>query len=129
MTELEWLPDLVECTFLVPLARNTDKKPHSATVWQALERALYESFGGSTGPERIYRSVSGVPGSYQDDDGALVHDESFRYIVALPRGQFDRLRAVLRRVANSFDQECIYLCKSGGEVEFVRATEDDGYLE
>ena len=121
--------NLVECSFLVPLVRNTDKKPHSATVWQALERTLYETFGGSTGPEHIYRSVSGVPGSYQDDDGSPVRDESWRYIVALPVRQIDRLRAILRKVANSFDQECIYLCKPGGEVEFIRAGEDDGFLE
>ena len=121
--------DLVECSFLVPLVRNTNKKKHSSSVWQALERTLYETFGGGTGPEQIYRSVSHTPGFYEDDSGGFTPDESFRYLVALRRDEFDRLRAILRKVANSFDQECIYLRKPGGEVEFVRAGEDDGFLE
>ena len=48
-------------------------------------------------------------------------------VAALSRARLDDLRAVLRRAANTFDQEAIYLTVAG-IVEFVTATEADGFL-
>jgi hypothetical protein len=118
---------LVECAFLVPLVRNSDRAPHQPAAWNALQDALFEAFGGSSGPELIYRSVRPVPGDYRDAGGERIADESWRYVVALPRRRLNDLRALLRRAANTFDQEAIYLSVAG-MVEFVTGNEADGYL-
>ncbi len=119
--------ELVECSFLIPLVRDSDRVPHQPLCWRSLEDALYSAFGGSSGPDLIYRGVRPARGEYQSDVGARVRDESWRYIVAVSRARLDELRLILRKVANTFDQEAIYL-SIAGSVEFVRGTEEDGYL-
>jgi hypothetical protein len=119
--------ELLECAFLIPLVRNSDRQPHQPICWSALEDALYLEFGGDTGPELIHRAVRPTPGAYRDDSGTRAHDESWRYIAAVPRRRLDDLRRILGRAANTFDQESIYLSVAG-VVEFVRGTEEDGYL-
>ena len=121
------MAEVVECAFLIPLTRNSDQKPHRPLCWNALQDALYQEFGGDTGPEAIYRSVRPVPGEYRGENGVRVQDESWRYIVAVPRDRLDSLRRILRKAANTFDQESIYL-SIAGIVEFVKGSEEDGYL-
>jgi len=81
--------------------------------------ALFERFGGFTGPE------GPIAGGYTNRSGRRVEDESFRYTVALPPHRVRELRELLRQVANSFDQECIYFV---AEVELVDADPSAGYL-
>lgn len=83
--------------------------------------ALFERFGGFTGPE------GPIAGGYTNRSGRRVEDESFRYTVALPPHRTHELRELLAQVANSFDQECIYLVV-GGEAELVDADPAAGEL-
>ena len=119
--------ELVECSFLIPLVRDSNKQPHQPVYWNALQDALFGCFGGSTGPDVVYRAVRPVRGEYESESGARVLDESYRYIVATPRRRLDELRSILRRARNTFDQESIYLSVAG-IVEFVTGTEEDGFL-
>jgi hypothetical protein len=122
---------VVECSFLVPIVGDTDRKLHSPIAWRLLQDAIHRLFKGLSGPERflLVRDVELVPGSYTEEaTGNRVHDESRRYTVAIPEGQSETLRGLLRKAANTFDQKCIYLSVAG-EVEFVTAKPEDGYLE
>jgi hypothetical protein len=114
---------LVECFFFIPLVGNTDKTPHQALAWNA----LYSNFQGSTGPELVYVAIRPTPGQYPGRGGDRIRDQSYRYLAAIPASRVDELRCFLRRAANTFDQECIYLSVCG-VVEFVDATPDDGFL-
>jgi hypothetical protein len=91
----------VECRFMVPLVRDSDRRPP--------------------------RRVAPIPGGYTNRSGRRVMDESFRYTVALPSGRVRFLRRLLRKVANSFDQECIYLVV-GVHAELVDADASAGDL-
>jgi hypothetical protein len=114
-------PPLIECRFLVPLVRDSDRRPHALRHWKALEDALFRHFDGFAGPE------GPVPGNYKNRSGRRVSDLSRRYTIALLPNGVDALRRLLRRVANTFDQECIYLVV-GVEVELVDADPSAGEL-
>ncbi len=121
---------VVECSFLVPIVGDTDRKPHSPIAWRLLQDAIHRLFKGLSGPERflLVRDVELVPGSYTEEaTGNRVHDESRRYTLAIPEAQVEVLRSLLRSAANTFDQRCIYLSVAGA-VEFVSAKPQDGYL-
>ena len=119
--------EILECAFFIPLIRNTDKRPHQPLCWNALQDALFEAFGGSTGPEAIYRALRSVRGEYEGNAGERIVDESWRYIAAVPRSRLTDLRQILARAANTYDQEAIYLSVAG-VVEFIVGTEADGFL-
>ena len=122
---------VVECSFLVPIVGDTDRKPHSPIAWRLLQDAIHHLFKGLSGPERflLVRDVELVPGSYTEEaTGSRVHDESRRYTVAIPEAQVEVLRRLLRKAANTVDQKCIYLSVAG-VVEFVTAKPEDGYLD
>jgi hypothetical protein len=81
--------ELVECSFLIPLTRDSDKQPHLPTTWRRLRYALRTiSPGGHSGPETVFRDVESIRGEW--------HDEA----------------------ANTFDQQAIYLSVAG-RVELV----------
>lgn len=111
----------LQCHFLVPLYRDSDRLPHPPRHWAALRAELHSRFGGVTGPE------GPIPGTYTNRAGQRVDDESHRYTVALPPSRVDELRRLLVRVANTFDQESIYL-SVGVEVELVYANSTIGDL-
>lgn len=122
--------ELVECTFLVPLVRDSDRGPHRSSAWRSLHDALNVEFGGYSGLEQIfvvYRAGRRVLGTYRSETSGRVADESRRYIVAVRRDQLDGLRGVLRQATNTFDREALYVSVAG-IVEFVSSTEEDGYL-
>jgi len=122
--------ELVECAFLMPLVRDSDRKRHQPSRWRALENVLYEESGRYSGPEswhRVHRATRPSAGEYESGAGLRVSDRSRRYIVAVPRQRLDDLRRILRHAANTFDQEAVYL-SIAGIVEFVSGTEEDGYL-
>ncbi len=123
------MPDepLFECHFLVPLVRNSDRLPHSSTAWRLLQNVLRRRFGGRSGPEQIHATIRATPGDYTDKGGHPIEDESYRYIVAIEPKRVMELRELLKKVANTFDQEAIYLSVRG-EVTFVYPTEADGVL-
>ena len=56
-----------------------------------------------------------------------IQDVSRCYLVAIPEAKIDVLRQILRKAANTFDQKAMYLSVQG-VVEFIAATETDGYL-
>src|SRR5690242_6325501 len=107
---------LIECSFLIPIRRDrnlTHRRVHRVSAWSWLEKELFE-FGGAS------RSTALYEGWYVDPDTALpVRDRSRKYVIALPRKQLGRLRAVLREARGVFQQKCIYLSVAGN-VEFVR---------
>jgi len=83
-----------------------------------------------TGPEEmvVYRHRTDVRGVWDPGDAATVEDVSRRYTVALPADRVDRLKALLRRIGNSFDQRAMHL-EVAGFAELVAVQEDDGWLE
>ena len=109
----------VECSFFVPLKRDailSDGALHESTVWEWLDNELFERFGGGTMAPGTYR------GFYTDPDTQQrVGDESYRFIVALPESDADKLRKLLQAVCVLFAQKCIYL-SIAGRVEFIAAT-------
>lgn len=110
--------ELVECHFLIPIVRDSDRVPHSPSAWKLLQDIMRGTFpGGHTGPETFYRGSALVPGEYEDPP---VHDQSRRYTIALPRGRVGELREVLAKAANTFDQKTIYLSVAG-IVEFIKS--------
>jgi hypothetical protein len=119
---------LVECHFYVPLVRDRGRQPHSPAAWRSLQDELRRLFGGLSGPERLHTSIEPVPGEYTSVSGTRVSDESFRYTVALEAERVSELESLLKRVANTFDQEAIYLSVRG-EVRFVRPSLSDGFLD
>jgi len=120
---------LVECSFLLPIVRDSDRAPHPPIVWRLLQDAIRAAFPqGHSGPELLYKDVVTVPGEYVEDaTKKVVRDESRRYTVAIPRSKVEGLRRLLRRTTNTFDQKAIYLSVAG-EVEFVTPRPEDGML-
>ncbi|MBI1831444.1 MAG: hypothetical protein HYR84_08345, partial [Planctomycetes bacterium] len=55
---------------------------------------------------------------------APIHDETRRYVIAVPAGQVKRLRAVLREACRVFEQQSIYFSVAG-VVEFIEAENDE----
>jgi hypothetical protein len=96
--------------------------------FNALHDALFDCFDGFTGPETVLRLRRTSPGEYRSEEtNERIPDENRQYRIALPASRFEELRAVLRRAANTFDQESMFLAIQG-EVEFVKATKADGTL-
>jgi hypothetical protein len=120
---------LVQCEFFVPIVRNSDKQPHQPSAWVLLGNEIRRVFSaGHTGPETFYRGDALVPGEYEVCPRKLpIQDSSHRYLLAIPEAKVDDLRVLLRKAAKTFDQKAIYLAVKG-DVEFVTATESDGFL-
>lgn len=119
------------CEFLVPLVRDSDRKPRPPILWRLLQDALVEMSEGLQGPEPVvyYRPPDPVPGSWTPDKGGQpVEDLSRKYTVAIPAERVDELRALLRRAGNSFDQQAMYLAVAG-YAELVEVRPEDGFLE
>ena len=57
-----------------------------------------------------------------------IEDESRLYKVSVPEDQLDELRKLLRKAANSFDQQVLYLSVRGF-VEYLEPRPEDGFLE
>jgi hypothetical protein len=119
----------VQCEFFIPIVRDSDKQPHQPVAWNLLVNEIRRVFpAGHTGPETFYRGDALVPGEYEAAPGtAPIADTSRRYILAIPEGKVNDLRALLRMAAHTFDQQAIYL-SIAGTVEFLIPTDEDGYL-
>lgn len=119
----------VQCEFFIPIVRNTDGKPHQPVAWNLLVNEIRRLFpAGHSGPELFYRGDSLVPGEYEDNpQSPPIQDLSRRYILAIPEQKVNDLRLLLKMAAHTFDQLAIYLSVAG-VVEFVAATDEDGYL-
>ncbi len=121
---------LIECSFLIPIVRDSDRRPHPPIVWRLLQDALHHRFGGRTGPRRVFafRSAELVPGGWiPEGDTKAIEDESRLYKVSVPEDKLDELRTLLGQVANTFDQQVVYLSVRG-YVEYVEPSPEDGFL-
>lgn len=120
---------LVQCEFFVPILRDSEKKPHQPSAWMALGTEIRRTFpAGHSGPETFYRGNALIAGEYADcPQEPPTKDESRRYLLAIPAAKVNDLRQLLRKAAKTFDQRAIYLAVKG-DVEFIAATEADGYL-
>jgi hypothetical protein len=86
---------------------------HSPQVWQWLNDELYKRFDGRSIAPGLYEGVWKSPKT-----GLPIHDETRRFIVALPADRIDELRALLRATCGQFEQQCIYLSVAS-HVEFI----------
>lgn len=119
------------CVFLVPLVRDSDRQPHGPILWRLLQDALLGLFGGFTGPETVvwYRPRETTRGVWSPAEGEMpLEDLSRKYVVAVPEERIDELRALVRRIGNSFDQQVMYL-EVAGYAELVTVRPKDGFLE
>lgn len=88
-------------------------------------------FEGLAGPETVlyYRNTEPVSGSWLPGEGQEpVEDLSRKYTVAAPSERLGELRALLRRIGNSFDQRVMYL-EVAGYAELLEVRPEDGFLE
>lgn len=113
-----------ECVFLIPLVRDSDRRPHQPIVWDLLRNALRREF------EAFHFDVATVPGEWisSDDPGNVVEDQCRKFTVAIPQDRVDELRRVLRRAGNSFDQREVYLAVAG-YAELLKVKPEDGFSE
>jgi hypothetical protein len=75
------------------------------------------------------RKRSTVPGGWQPKRAERpITDESRKYTVFVPPAKLEALRSLLRKAANSFDQEEILLSVRGRR-ERIIPTPEDGFLE
>jgi hypothetical protein len=102
---------LVECSFLIPTVRDSDRLPHPGILWRRLRDELIRIFGGVQGPRhRLVLSPEFVEGGWMPArELAPVFDECREFRVALEEERLNELRRFLGRVALSFDQREIYL--------------------
>jgi hypothetical protein len=119
---------LVECSFLIPILRNSDRNPHQPRCWSFLQDELLATFAGFTGPRKVFafKSAESGQGAWRDANDGIVEDESRSYTIAVPIHKVAELRSILGRTAEMFDQECIYFSVRG-EVEFVSRVGEPGY--
>jgi len=125
------LEKLPVCVFLIPVVRDSDRKPHPAIVWRLLQDALLTTFGGVTGPEEViyYRTADPVKGVWSPGAAqAPIEDRSRKYTVAIPESRVEDLRILLRKAGNSFDQQAMYL-EVAGFAEFLQVRLEDGFLD
>lgn len=93
-----------EHRFLVPVVRDSDKRAHAESEYDALKATMLDWFGGYTCAPNVY-------GCWKDSEGPPTPDESSVFIVGFDRddselaSRFDRLIAWVKR---AFDQQCIY---------------------
>jgi len=116
---------LVECHFIIPIRKDTDRKLHQPISWKLLSNELRNTFPkGHSGPEILYKDVETVKGEYEEDfTKRIVSDQSRRYTIAIPIKETEKLRKLLSKAANTFDQKAIYLSITG-RVEFIEPDSD-----
>ena len=120
-----------ECWFLIPILRDSDRKPHEPMVWRLLQENLLILAAGWTGPEgtHLIRKLDLVPGGWKPEGEIKpTEDESRKYTVIITQAKFEMLRTILKKAANSFDQQEILLCIRGRAHRIIRNPED-GFLE
>lgn len=106
---------LLECAFLIPLVRDSDRVRHSPLAWRELEDDLRDFLNAFSGPERwrLLRDRETIAGEWEG-----VRDESRKYVVAVSESRLDELRRLLVEQCVRFDQRAIYLSVAG-VVEFI----------
>jgi hypothetical protein len=120
----------VECWFLIPLVRDSDRGLHQPVLWRLLEEALSDAWGGWTGPETMQwgRNKGAVRGGWKSEASAdPITDESRKYTAFVPPAKLGALRSLLKKAANSFDQQEILLSVRGRR-ERIIPTPEDGFL-
>src|SRR5436190_14701172 len=105
----------IETWFVIPLVRNSNKKPHVALLWGCLRAELYRVAGGEARKRVVLEDVEESSGSWKNPTTSKpVRDKSRKYTVVIERQNAETvLRAVLERAANSFDQDEILFLVQG----------------
>ena len=89
----------------------------------------FERSGQLRGPECVicYRDTNLIPGAWTaGGSDAPTEDLNRKYTVAIPATKLEDLRALLRRVGNSFDQQVMYL-EVAGYAEFLEILPTHGF--
>src|SRR4051794_21899810 len=96
-------PNLVPCTFLIPLAYN-DGQPVEQERREGIEDRLFVEFGGCT-------TEGEVKGTYRrEDTGQKQVERLLKVRVAVPGQEgVDRLRRLIAQIGGELEQECMYL--------------------
>ncbi|MEW6364197.1 MAG: hypothetical protein AB1714_06115 [Acidobacteriota bacterium] len=121
----------LECWFLVPIVRDSDRKKQQPILWRLLEEALCAGFHGWSGPEKMdwFRKMELVPGGWQPEKlNKPIRDESRKYTAFVPPTRLRNLYSFLKKVANTFDQQEILLCVAGRRKRIIPKPQD-GFLE
>lgn len=115
----------VECSFLIPTVRDSDRQPHEPGLWDLMIVELFQLFGGGQGPRaRLFVSPDLVSGGWvPSGEKTPILDECQEYRVAIEYERLDELRDFLRWVARAFNQREIYLSVRG-YVESIRPEEE-----
>ena len=100
---------ILETVLLIPLVRNSDRRPHRPLCWDELHRAFASFAGGFT---RLV-DCDTVDGEWE---GVL--DRSRRYAIAIPESRVDTLCDMIRGFLDVFDQEVFYFTVLG-EVRMI----------
>ena len=94
---------LVECSFPIPILRDSDRQPHQPHAWDDLTielRMLVKNYPrGHQGPKTVFHWEEDVtPGAYEEGPtSGVTQDESRKYWIALPADKVKDLREMLRR--------------------------------
>jgi hypothetical protein len=91
----------VACEILIPVVSDTTREPWAADKIASWEERLARRFGGFT-----LRGI--VRGAWLDEQGLVVSDESYCYLVAVDAEEIDALRAFGREACREFEQRCIF---------------------
>ena len=119
----------VECWFLIPLVRDSDRGLSTA-VMEVARRSLARHVGRMDRPrnDAVGAKQGAVPGGWKPQGSAdPIIDESRKYTVFVPPVKLDDLRSLLKKVANSFEQQEILLSIRGRRERIIPAPED-GFL-
>jgi len=99
---------MIEYRILIPVLRDSDRKPHGVVAWKRFEEYLVSLFNGFT--ER--QSVRGQWRS--DESGRIIDDMSVEY--AFSTCVESKLSLVIAYVKREFDQQAIYIGISHAEI-------------
>jgi hypothetical protein len=114
-------PELVPCSFLIPLAYN-DGRPVELERREKFEDRIFIEFGG-------YQVEGEITGAYRRSDNGQRQIETMvkMRVSVLGKDGIERLRQLIAEIGGELDQECMYLEVAAGTVaELVTSRKKGG---
>lgn len=105
----------IQAYFLTPSKEDSsvgNGKENPPARWDWLEDELCKRFGGFTKLPGICK------GKWVDSSGVVIVDDSYQWLVAIPKSNLNKMRIFIKEVAFKFRQQCIYFSHQG-KVEFI----------